>query len=113
LEGHLPEKEKAQRYIEECQQMSAYRKNRTKSFEWYTEGIGIKSLVHQSMLGEWQQQVDFWENRELLKYKEGIISIIKGPEAGYIEIAGLKAFFVPGRKENPITTDDINKKVRF
>jgi len=114
LDGLSIERDQAERYMDECRQMARYRRNRLKSFEWYGKDKAVKRLVHQSVLGEWQQDTDFWENQHLLLRLEGIVTKVSGPEAGYIEVTGLPAFFVPGyRKDRPITSNEVNRRVMF
>lgn len=114
LEGLTLERAQAERFIDECRQMSKNRRNRFKSFEWFGNQDGIKQLIHHSMLGEWQVERDFWENENFLKRMEGVVARVDGPEAGYLEVGGLQAFFVPGyHKETPITSNDKNKRVSF
>jgi hypothetical protein len=60
-------------------------------------GQGLKQLVHQDMLGEWDRENDFWAKTSQLHRLEGVVSNINGPQAGEIELAGGQmAFFVPG-----------------
>lgn len=98
LEGSQVNKETALRYLEECRTLARFRRNRTKSLEWYGPGAGIKRLVHHSRLGEWQKDKEFWEISEPLERITGRISKIQEPQSGQIEIlGGLGAFFVPAK----------------
>jgi len=98
LEGSAASVVQAQRFLDESKQLSRFRRNRTKSFEWLGEGTGLRRLIHQSELGEWDRSTDFWESVGRLARIEGRIEKIDGPQAGRISIpGGLTAFFVPAR----------------
>ena len=90
-----------QRYeqnLEECRDLTRFRRNRDRSYEWLGNGSGIDRLVHQSRLGNWDRDSAFWENTKPLARVHGRVARINGPQAGLIELAGgLKAFFVPAR----------------
>jgi len=89
--------DRALRALEECRNRARFRRDSTRSFEWLGVGQGLKQLVHQDMLGEWDREADFWAKTGQLRRSEGVVSSISGPQAGEIELAGgLKAFFVPG-----------------
>lgn len=89
--------DRATRHLEECRNRVRFRRERTRSFEWLGTGQGLKQLVHQDLLGEWNRELDFWGNTSQLRRLEGVVSSISGPHAGEIEVpGGLKAFFVPG-----------------
>ncbi|MBM4328354.1 MAG: ATP-binding protein [Deltaproteobacteria bacterium] len=106
LEGSFQSAADAERALEECRALSAFRRDRTRSFEWIGAGNGIAALVHQSRLGEWAG--DFWESTDALIRLNGRIASIGGPQKGLVELnGGVKAFFVPaksgfsfGRDEN-------------
>lgn len=107
LAGSRVYREKALEYLEKTRKLSQYRRDRTRSIEWVGHGEGIKRLIHQSSLGQWSHDKRFWSNPTKLEKMEGVVSWIKGPEGGHIEICGMKAFFVPekaglikGRSEN-------------
>ena len=91
----------SQRYdqcLEECRELTRFRRNRDRSYEWVGDGTGIGRLVHVSRLGEWDRESRFWENTRPLKRVSGRISRISGPQAGRVELAGgTEAFFVPAR----------------
>jgi tetratricopeptide (TPR) repeat protein len=89
--------DRATRALEECRDRARFRRDRTRSFEWLGIGQGLRQLVHQDMLGDWDREKDFWANTSQLRQLEGLVSKIKGEHAGEIELAdGQKAFFVPG-----------------
>jgi hypothetical protein len=89
--------DRAMRSLEESKNRARFRRDRTRSFEWLGVGQGLKQLVHQDMLGEWDRENDFWTNTSPLRRLEGVVSSISGQQAGEIEVTGgLKAFFVPG-----------------
>lgn len=88
----------ALRFIEESRQQARMRRNRTKSLEWLGAGKGLHRLVHQSQLGEWRPDIEFWESSSKLAKLTGRMVRIEGPQAGEMELAsGLSAFFVPAR----------------
>jgi len=98
LEGSALNRSEAEMIMAECRQMARRRRNRRRSFEWFGHGEGVGALVHQSELGDWQEDIDFWAKPKLLKRIAGRIAWIEGPQAGSIEVeSGLEAFFVPGR----------------
>lgn len=98
IEGSQLSRDTSMRFLEECKGMAKYRRNRTKSLEWLGPGTGLKRLIHQSLLGEWKKDIEFWENPGILARVPGRISKISEPQSGQIEIqGGLNAFFVPAR----------------
>ena len=97
FEGSSLARDKANRVLDECRARSRYRRNRTKSFEWIARGEGLKRLLHQDALGEWDRDCQFWSDPSPLDRLNGVVSHIQGPEAGEIETtSGLKAFYAPG-----------------
>ena len=87
-----------EQHLEECRDLTRFRRNRDRSYEWLGEKPGIAQLVHQSRLGDWDRDRGFWRNTEPLMRVSGRVARINGPQAGSIELAGgLKAFFVPAR----------------
>jgi hypothetical protein len=100
------------RFMEECKNMARYRRGRTKSYEWFGRGSGVKHLVHHSQLGDWNQSTEFWENISPLERVNGIIARVEGSQAGTIELpSGIKAFFVPARGN--FSSRNVNQKVSF
>lgn len=98
IEGSSLARDATSRFVEECRMKARFRRNRTKSFEWLGEGLGIGRLIHHSQLGEWRTDTEFWENIAPLSRIPGRIARIEAPQAGHIEIqGGLDAFFVPAR----------------
>ena len=87
-----------EQYLEECRELTRFRRNRDRSYEWLGDGSGIARLVHQSRLGDWDRDLGFWKNTEPLARVAGRVARITGPQAGFIELAGgLEAFFVPAK----------------
>ena len=87
-----------QNNLEECRELTRFRRNRDRSYEWLGDGLGIAGLVHQSRLGDWDNDRGFWRNTAPLTRVRGRVARISGPQAGVIELAGgLEAFFVPSR----------------
>jgi tetratricopeptide (TPR) repeat protein len=104
--------DKAMRALEECRNRARNRRDRTRSFEWLGNGHGLKQLVHQDALGDWDREKDFWSNTGSLRQLEGIVSDYKGPQAGEIELSGgQEAFFVPGAAD--LDARSLNTRVRF
>lgn len=97
LQNFALAREEANRYLEECRQLTRYRRNRTISFEWLSNRSGVKMLIHHLALGRWSPDKDFWETTDYLKRERGYIRRIIGQQSGEIEVKGLRAFFVPGR----------------
>jgi len=98
LDGSVLAANQMLQYLEESRELSRFRRNRARSFEWLGGGEGIARLVHQDQLGEWDESGDFWEDSEQLERIEGVIKGIRGPQAGRLELPGrVQAFFVPGR----------------
>ena len=88
----------AEQALEECRQVTRFRRDRARSFEWIGSGDGVGELVHQGQLGEWKD--DFWEHRHSLVRLQGTVASIDAPQKGTIELAGgVKAFFVPGKSD--------------
>ena len=111
LRGSSLNYEKAVKASEETKARSRFRRDTKISFEWLGKGSGLDALVHQSELGEWNENDGFWQNSRLLARVDGVVISLSGPHAGEIELlGGLRAFFVPG------TTDlvkgrDLNTRV--
>ena len=96
LNGSIQGAKDAEQVLEECRRLAQFRRDRTRSFEWIGSGEGIGALIHQSLLGEWED--DFWGATESLVRIRGRIKEIGGPQRGLIEMrSGVEAFFVPGR----------------
>ena len=113
FEGSSLAHDNANRLLEECRTRSRSRRNRTKSFEWFAQGEGLKQLVHQDVLGQWDRDEQFWSDPSPLDRLEGVVGHIRGPEAGEIEItSGLKAFYVPGTA-NHYKGETENRRVNF
>lgn len=114
MQGSTIEAELAKNLIVESQQRSKNLRNRTRSFEWYGKGNDLSRLINVSRLGEWLQNIDFYEKSMLLDRVSGIVSEVKGPESGLLKLepSGLSAFFVPG-KANIYRGKDENARVNF
>lgn len=96
LEGSSQGAVNANNALEKCRDLARFRRDRTRSFEWVGPGQGVRALVHESRLGEWQGH--FWEQNDVLFPLEGRISNIGGPQKGSILLRGsVEAFFVPGQ----------------
>ena len=98
MDGSRLALQRYEQYLEECRELTRFRRNRDRSYEWLGEGLGIARLVHQSRLGDWDRDLGFWKNTGPLARVHGRVARINGPQAGFIELAGgLMAFFVPAR----------------
>ena len=114
IDGLTLELDLATRFMRECNDRSRNRRNRHDSFEWLGDGDGIGRLVHHSDLGNWNDEIRFWANTSRLVRVEGVVSKWRGPESGEIMLrCGLACFFAPGRRDNPISKDSINRQVDF
>lgn len=101
----------AARALEESRNRSAYVPNRHHSFEWLGSGEGIAQLVHQSRLGDWDDDRRFYVDTAPLRRIEGVIAAIRKPEAGEIELSGgIMCFFVPGQSNHRKGVDE-NRRV--
>lgn len=87
----------AEKYLRECSGRARGLAQRSLSLDWVGQGVGIARLVHQSELGGWDRDAGFWRDSKLLQRMEGRVTEIAGPQAGYVDIAGMQAFFVPSR----------------
>lgn len=101
-----------QRNLEICRAKAGFRRDRTRSFEWLGDGVGLCRLVHQDQLGGWNESTGFWSNTKPLLRINGNVSRIHAPQSGEIELMrGIKAFFAPavagmslGRDENRLVS---------
>ena len=108
LEGSAIARDDALRALEECRHLARFRQKRTWSYEWLGKGEGVGRLVHQTDLGDWVDETDFFGNTSLLAKVNGRVALLSAPQQGKIELeGGLPAFFVPvkaglqpGRDEN-------------
>ncbi|MFD4644810.1 RNA-binding domain-containing protein [Streptomyces sp. NPDC058441] len=96
--GHA--KTEAERYIKQCSLRTLYSPDRHKSFEWMGPGKGLRRLVHQSRLGEWDASRNFFTNVSILDRVEARVSTYNGPQSGELSIGGVKAFYVPARADH-------------
>lgn len=112
IDGSALAADRAERALEKCRTQAKYRRDRTKSHEWLGVENGLRGLVHQDALGQWDRQTNFWQDVKLLRRVDGIITQIRGQEAGTIEVAGMKAFFVPGVSGHSFGQAE-NRKVTF
>lgn len=111
LDGSALALNRAEKALEDSKARSASMRNRTRSFEWIGNGHGIRRLVHQDRLGPWNNELQFFAKTDSLTRVQGVISAIKKPEAGQIELSGgVKAFFVPGHSNHSKGIDE-NRRV--
>lgn len=112
LDGSAIAANDSQRNIEICRAKAGFRRDRTRSFEWLGEGVGLRRLVDQDQLGRWDEATGFWSNTKPLLRVQGVVSRIHAPQSGEIELRwGVKAFFTPavagmslGRDENRLVS---------
>ena len=67
--------------LKECKELTRFRRNRDRSYEWLSDGPGISRLVHQSRLGDWDRDRGFWKNTAPLTRVRGRVTRINGPQA--------------------------------
>ncbi|MEU6931080.1 hypothetical protein AB0A05_18210 [Streptomyces sp. NPDC046374] len=89
VEAFRVEQQQAERYV-------VGRSNR--SYLWLSTGPDWYPLIADSDLGEWNRRENFWSNTTHLQRVNGVIDVIRGPQAGRIQLEGaVSAFFVPSR----------------
>ncbi|MFC8294462.1 helix-turn-helix domain-containing protein [Streptomyces sp. NPDC057242] len=93
-------KTEAERYVQQCSQRTLYSPDRHKSFEWMGPGRGLRQLVHQSRLGEWDAAQNFFTNSQVLTRVEARVTKFNGPQSGELSIGGVTAFYVPARADH-------------
>lgn len=99
-----------ERYLLESKERSGYRRRRDRSYEWIGAGYGLATLVHQSALGRWNPESEFWENPAMLAREAARVAVIDGPARGEVELrGGIRAFFVPAR--GGFGVGDLNRRV--
>jgi tetratricopeptide (TPR) repeat protein len=112
LDGSAIAADDASKNIEICKTKAGFRRDRTHSFEWLSDGQGLRRLAHQDQLGGWDNEADFWRNTKPLLRIQGTVTRINAPQSGEITIRwGMKVFFVPaqagmsyGQDENRLVT---------
>ena len=88
----------AEQRLARCKELARGLTNRTASFEWLGLQTGLRRLVHAADVGEFDPARGFFPDASKLARVTGRIAVIRGPEAGEIELGtGQKAFFVPVR----------------
>lgn len=113
LDGSELAANEAQRNIEICKTKAGFRRDRTRSFEWLGDGVGLRRLVHQDQLGGWDDALGFWSNIKPLVRVEGAVSRIHAPQSGEIAVRwNMKVFFVPAAAEMAFGRDE-NRQVSF
>jgi len=87
--------DEAKRFINECKDLA---QNDRYSFEWYSSGKGIKTIINHASLGSMSTESGFFIDTSLLKETEGIITNIYNRQQGKIRLeCGIEAFFVPAK----------------
>ncbi len=96
LDGSSIAANEAQMNLEHCRSRAGFRRDRTISFEWLGDGVGLRKIVNQEQLGGWDDDTGFWRNTKPLARMSGVVSRIHAPQAGEIALRwDLRAFFVP------------------
>jgi hypothetical protein len=99
------------RYREETCRRAQFRRDRTRSVEWLGRGEGVRALVHQSELGPWDEDSQFYRDTNKLGRIEGRVVEYEGPQAGTIELegSGVQAFYIPSRLRH--TQRSLNQRI--
>ncbi|QQM38505.1 hypothetical protein [Streptomyces liliifuscus] len=104
VEAFRVEQQQAEKYV-------VGRSNR--SYLWLSTGPDWYPLIADSDLGEWNRRDMFWTNTTHLQRVNGVIDLIRGPQAGTIQLEGaVTAFFVPSRGKF-LPDSDENTPVNF
>ena len=74
MDGSLLSLQRHEQYLEECRELTRFRRKRDLSYEWLGEGRGIARVVHQSRLGGWDHARGFWKNTAPLKRVPGRVA---------------------------------------
>ena len=98
IEGITGALRQAEIALEECKHAARYNAKRTHSREWLIDAPGIKSFIPHTLLGKWDENIDFFTHYSNLKIMEGRISKISNNGKGTVTLkCGLNAFFIPSR----------------
>lgn len=104
LHGIHEDADLVRRYIERCRM--AAQTERVRSFEWRADSPEWCPLVHESELGRWDREAQFWRETSRLSRVRGSIKSIGSPQTGSLAVGPFTAFFAPrrdfwpGRDEN-------------
>ena len=87
----------AERFRLEQQDAQTHILGRTKrSYLWLANSPSWCPLISENDLGDWNRNEGFWSNTSPLQRVNGVIDLISGPQAGWIQLdPGVAAFFVP------------------
>lgn len=97
-------------HIRKCQTLVG-EIGRTRSFEWLAKEPVWCPLVHQSELGEWNDEINFYRKTDPLSLIEGMVKQIKGPQSGLLALGPFDVFFFP--LDDFLPGRDENKRVQF
>jgi tetratricopeptide (TPR) repeat protein len=97
IEGGSYAFDQYRKYVDELQYITRTRKNRFVSLEWLSVHEKGIPLIHKSELGEWDEELDFWEGANQLRRVKGRISSIKHGGQGIIDLNGVEVMFAPNR----------------
>ena len=113
INGNSYSKQVAENLTEELSKKMRNSPIRSYNIEWFGTGLGLKQLIP-SKLAVINRAPTLQLRLELLATHNGKVSVIKGPEAGTIELdCGLKAFFIPARMKNYAYNQHLNENVVF
>jgi hypothetical protein len=99
-QGILDDHRLVEKYRDICAS-KAGKLGRVYSNEWLAKNPSWCPLAHESELGEWDKDINFYKHPHRLERLSGIIKHIKGPQAGTIALDRLEVFFVPGNEFLP------------
>lgn len=111
MDGSFLADDQFQQYRIESSRRAQFRRDRTRSIEWLGVGSGVRGLIHQSDLGPWDEEANFYTLTEPLVRIGGRVTGYDGPQAGKIELegTGVEAFYVPARSGH--TRRSLNQRV--
>lgn len=106
LDGIVTAVPDVDRFLKECVLLARNRQDRNQTLDWVGRGQGVQRLVHTSELGGWNRETRFWRDTSALVRMQGRVAEIRAPQAGYIDIQGIRAFFVPTKADLEKGRDD-------
>lgn len=94
-------------HIRKCQVLAG-KLRRIHSFEWLAKEPAWCPLTHQSELGNWNDDNNFYENIDPLALVEGTVKRIRGPQAGHLALGPLDVFFHPLNEFLPAKDENVD-----
>lgn len=117
IEGNSLAKVQSEQLIREMSENSRNSPYRTLVSEWYGSGNELGKIVSRKIAQVFDNSREMKFNESMIKYVDGKVSSIKGPEGGTIELlCGLQAFFIPARADQGkglVRGRDENSNVKF